>query len=520
MLLGGSAAFVAFGQDVTTPVDLSSSDGGYVISAPSDAGTDRSVVSAAGDLNDDGTSDALVGFPSAQAGHGAAYALLSRPGGNPYLSSLALDGLPGQRGARVNGDGASDHLGTAVSAASNPDGSPAILIGAPGATGSGRSASGSSYLVSALTQFSPTASLRAAVTAPVALSPSGCYASISPAYPYAGPADFPSCRKASDGRSETTKTASYSGYKGEGKGYKRSTRSGPKGGNIRRDMRVSGSIRLKDRTGLYDSNETLLGTLTQSKSRPSEFTLRDTAGNIAGQNHARRTATSKGAALKIELEGRPCMASGSPQDYALIVLTYKDRKAGNDFSSLAGMRVLVHEADLPDHAFSPTASNRAVISAGWLPCTKLFSDPQLPKTPVSYAFPGFTDVELYQGTGVASHCRKLTNRDKNPACGTQYQNYQFPRVSLAAGSSFPQLAVVSGSTTGVSGGGIARGILRVTPSPMVIPQAQISYTDHNVPCTLHAVAHWVYVTKGKLNGWVPYRIPDGYTRASGTAGCP
>lgn len=155
----------------------------------------------------------------------------------------------------------------------------------------------------------------------------------------------------------------------------------------------------------------------------------------------------------------------------------------------------------------------AAISQAAGTSTRRFVNRAIPHNPVGYSAPPFQVAERYQGVGVAGSCT-APRTQFTPTCGTQYQNYIFPRASFAAGS-FPSVVVAAGATTGVRGGGIARGVFRVDAGFQVRPWDEIAYTDHNVPCSAFAVARWRFVSRGKLNAWLPYREPDLYQRTHG-----
>ena len=294
---------------------------------------------------------------------------------------------------------------------------------------------------------------------------------------------------------------SRSAYKGEAKSFKRSPRQGPRGGNIRKFFRRGKALNDNQRTTLFDSRSQVIGYLTQSRTRRSEFTLFDTTGTSVGRNDSKRTQ------LRLQLESRPCMVSGQPDDYGLFLLGYA-RGGQDDFSPLAGLRALVRVSDLPPNAFSPRASNRAVISAGWLQCNRRYSS--LSTDVTTYAFPDFAPTDRYLGRRAARACAG-GEYSASPSCGTQYQNYAFPRGTSTL-PSFPRLVLLSESSTGIGAGGIARGVLRVDGGLTIRQRDEIAYTDHNVPCARRAVAKWRYASIEKVYGWLPSVEPDGYER--------
>ena len=123
-------------------VDLSALSGGGGIrldgAAPGD-GVGFSVAEA-GDVNNDGFGDFIIGAPNADengADSGAAYVIFGRAGGVP--SSVVLPPASIADGFKIKGAAASDLLGTSVSGAGdvNNDGFDDVIVGAPGANGAG-----------------------------------------------------------------------------------------------------------------------------------------------------------------------------------------------------------------------------------------------------------------------------------------------------------------------------------------------------------------------------------------------
>jgi hypothetical protein len=148
-VIGGRGATLVFGQDDLAPVDLTAPDDTHRIRPPSGVGYDASVVSSAGDLNGDARPDVLVGFPQARQGAGEAYALLTQDGVDSY-TPYELGVLPGQRGSTAFGSATGDAAGTSLTAIdAGGDAEPAFLVGAPGADSAGVTDNGSTYVVPA-----------------------------------------------------------------------------------------------------------------------------------------------------------------------------------------------------------------------------------------------------------------------------------------------------------------------------------------------------------------------------------
>jgi hypothetical protein len=142
------ASYVVFGskQGLPNPLSLSDLDGnnGFLISGVTAYDEFGTSVSAAGDINGDGTDDLIIGAPYASVGAG--YVVFGSDEGLAH--PLSLSDLDGSNGFKINGVGASDSLGKSVSAAGDINGDDfddliigAILAGTPGAH------AGASYVV-------------------------------------------------------------------------------------------------------------------------------------------------------------------------------------------------------------------------------------------------------------------------------------------------------------------------------------------------------------------------------------
>jgi hypothetical protein len=147
------AAYVLFGKTspFTANVSLSTLNGSNGFKLSGVAAGDRTgrSVSGAGDINNDGFADLIVGAPEAilnTAQTGAGYVVFGKQSG--FASNLNLSALDGVNGFKLSGVGNLDYAGYAVSAAGdiNGDGFADVAISAYGADANG-SLSGTTYVV-------------------------------------------------------------------------------------------------------------------------------------------------------------------------------------------------------------------------------------------------------------------------------------------------------------------------------------------------------------------------------------
>ena len=143
----GSAgsAYVIFGKSDTGTIDLNSlGTAGFLM----DGGKSGEAVAGAGDVNNDGLADLLIGARTAnnnnRAASGSTYVVF----GKSDSGTIDLNNL-GTAGFRIDGAASDNQSGYAVDGAGDidDDGYPDLLIGAPSASNNGRIGSGSSYVV-------------------------------------------------------------------------------------------------------------------------------------------------------------------------------------------------------------------------------------------------------------------------------------------------------------------------------------------------------------------------------------
>jgi len=127
---------------------LSAADGFTITGAATGDGAGVRV-SSAGDVNNDGYDDILIGansHDSGASGAGAAYVIFGKAAG---FTNINLASLSAADGFRIDGAAQNDNLGISASSAGdfNNDGYDDILIGANFANGGGAADSGAAYLI-------------------------------------------------------------------------------------------------------------------------------------------------------------------------------------------------------------------------------------------------------------------------------------------------------------------------------------------------------------------------------------
>ena len=107
-------------------------------------------VSSAGDVNDDGFDDLIIGAPYAEAngeGSGSSYVVFGKA--SPFEATINLSNVDSNNGFRLDGVEKDDALGSSVSNAGdvNGDGFDDLIVGASGAFDQNSDFSGSSYVL-------------------------------------------------------------------------------------------------------------------------------------------------------------------------------------------------------------------------------------------------------------------------------------------------------------------------------------------------------------------------------------
>jgi glycosylphosphatidylinositol phospholipase D len=149
---GSGQTSVVFGSDLGFPavLEMSALDGtvGFHINGANPGDSSGGwVISKAGDVNDDGFGDVLIGAANANFGTGAGYVIFGTDGAFP--AALDLSAVNGSNGFALNGIRVNDNAGNYVGDAGdiNNDGIDDIVIGAPAASPPGNIRRGQAYVV-------------------------------------------------------------------------------------------------------------------------------------------------------------------------------------------------------------------------------------------------------------------------------------------------------------------------------------------------------------------------------------
>ena len=157
------SSYVIFGSNsgFNSSFDLSNLDGnnGFAIGGASNFDFSGRSVSSAGDINNDGIDDILIGAdqadPNGNNNAGSSYVVFGSD--SSFDSSVDLSSLDGTDGFRIDGISSNDNLGESVSHAGdiNGDGINDILIGAYTANPDSHFSKGSSYVIFGQNNFAP-----------------------------------------------------------------------------------------------------------------------------------------------------------------------------------------------------------------------------------------------------------------------------------------------------------------------------------------------------------------------------
>ena len=153
--VNAGSSYVVFGHaggfDPSLNLGKLNGKNGFVINGINAGDDSGFAVSNAGDINNDGFDDLLIGAkgadPNGEENAGSSYVVFGHAGG--FGASLNLCDLNGSNGFAINGINADDLSGISVSAVGdvNGDGFDDMIIGASGADPNGQSQAGSSYVV-------------------------------------------------------------------------------------------------------------------------------------------------------------------------------------------------------------------------------------------------------------------------------------------------------------------------------------------------------------------------------------
>ncbi len=154
--LATGKSYVVFGKTNSSAINLSAiadasnPTGGFVINGEAAYDWSGFSVSCAGDVNGDGLDDLIVGaWGSGQSDTGKSYVVFGKTNSSAINLSAIADASNPTGGFVINGEAASDYSGYSVSSAGdvNGDGLDDLIVGAWGASPSGQSDAGKSYVV-------------------------------------------------------------------------------------------------------------------------------------------------------------------------------------------------------------------------------------------------------------------------------------------------------------------------------------------------------------------------------------
>jgi len=509
-LSSASGAYVLYGQSASTAVDLGNlqTPQGYAITAPAGLGAttggiSNTTVAAAGDMNGDGVDDVTIGFPAPSSGPPADYVVFS----SEAPSAIDLATIGAQQGALFTppaGSGAGTAFSgqDAVDATGTPDGNatPAILIGAPTATGTSGTQSGSVYQLRA-TQLTGYPSAGAASTACTRAQP--YYHPAKAATPYTfcylpagtGLTNIPGSRATSvTSRVHTAIDA----------------------GSIHGDLYVGDTLKPTEPDGatanqpLFDSSQHTLGYVVQCVAPASTSTLCAPLETTPGVPSTIQSGTLAYRAddktvidympkatqdASFTVQGQACSVM-NPKSYSIVAFTVRSAGSTGINGRFIGIRAFMSTGAFT----SPLPNPVKVMGCGHRTAGLRY----VPQGAVPQ--PTFPN-QFYQGYKSAT--KACPTNLKSPTCGDPYSSYE----NTAYGQT---ITLATTATTGVNSGGVARVIL-ATGTPFAKGNS-IPYPDPNVPCSAHAVVQWLYgrfaiSPTRNAYGWVPTPASSPVTRA-------
>jgi hypothetical protein len=522
--VGGRTAYLLYGQGAPSAVDLAGVYGGYALRPPAEAAGEPALVSPGGDINSDLTRDILIAYPSGSEGRGVLYAFF---GFRLQTADVALGSLGAERGARLAGTTPGDRFGSSATALDNLTlEQPGLVVGAPGAENDSQTDSGSAYVVSD-EAFAVVGGFNPASGAPIASARrtrrqrcrrAGTVGqpNSSGNYSFARPSDHAFCRRTHAGRTEMTQLRGLRNSQG------RVVRRVPRG---RINLPVRGTRHLKTNSNvggrryhdLFDSFGAKIGSIEQLSN--GQYRLYNQDGSVYGTTRRRRD----GYRPRLVVQGEGCVVPVSARDTYVIVYVLV-RGSGVDQQGQSvdmAFRGFLPRAALPDGSLLRGRSNHAVIEDAPAACGRRAEYRNPASATGTIASPGFDgETQKYQGsihTARHSTCRRLTNTTRHPDCGRRLSDYNVR-------DAYPSVLPLVATTTGVRGGGIIAGLVRVPNASVAGSQTReldhIRYLDPNVPCTRRRVAQWFRVDGAPTQsqpviGWYAHRVPNGPQRGAG-----
>jgi hypothetical protein len=477
LLIGGQYVYAVPGQSTIANHNLCGETGWftYRAMAPSDAGNGPSLVpSYGGDIDVDGTPDALITSTGSNSGAGAVYVVYGAPynwnSGTPIVD---LDSLAGDDGTRVNMPaGSQSRSATAVD---QGGGDHAVVAGRQGASSSRGQASSEP-----VGQFQE-------VQGDKQCAGSGYFQML------AAPHAMHRCR--------------YGYYRTRDKS--------------RKDLNNYGAARKRIAKlpsnapiDLLDSYGTVIGTMKMKKYGCFEIDPTggggfETVDTSVGNNTT--CADTKPAQIWIEINGPGCMATSAPGgnfDYLRILLREPDTKPGHTplRPTGAGLMFFIRTNQAPPNA-QPGGAWWSQLTGAAVGCGK---SPRHARTQ------GHVLSSMSSAGGFLDSDRYL-NRLNNPAKTDKYATFENH-------SGFDNYIAIEVSTSSVAVGGIMQALVPRTDE--FVQDDYMTKPDSNVPCDDPRLALWHHGsvkhagTVTNIHGWVPTREPESFDRKANDSQCP